>query len=219
MRYCKACNIYLTGTIARCPLCQSRLSGEATEDSYPHLPVKQKPYGLLIRMIALMTIIAIVVCGVINLSLPGNRLWFLPVAAGLASAWLSVGMILRRRRNPMKAAIWQLVLVSILVLLWDWFTGGNGWSIHFVLPVFFPCMQLAVAVTARALHLRPSDYLLYLILCVLAGLIPMILLLCGALRIIYPSVICAGISIISLAAMLLFKGSALRSELIRRLHL
>ena len=123
------------------------------------------------------------------------------------------------RRNPMKAAIWQLVLVSILVLLWDWFTGGNGWSIHFVLPVFFPCMQLAVAVTARALHLRPSDYLLYLILCVLAGLIPMILLLCGALRIIYPSVICAGISIISLAAMLLFKGSALRSELIRRLHL
>ena len=80
-------------------------------------------------------------------------------------------------------------------------------------------MQLAVAVTARALHLRPSDYLLYLILCVLAGLIPMILLLCGALRIIYPSVICAGISIISLAAMLLFKGSALRSELIRRLHL
>ncbi len=219
MRYCETCGISISGTIKYCPLCQSKLSGEAQEDAYPVLPLRRKPHGLIVRFIALITIIAVVVCTVINLSLPGNQRWSVSVTAGLASAWLSVGMTIRRRRNPMKAALWQLGLVSVLVLLWDWYTGCNGWSIHFVLPVFFSCMQFAVSITAWVLRLPPSDYMLYLLLCILAGFIPPILLLCGVLRITYPSSICGGISVIFLAALLLFKGPALRHELVRRLHL
>lgn len=60
---------------------------------------------------------------------------------------------------------------------------------------------------------------LYLGLCVLAGFLPLIPLLCGALWMIYPSVVCAGVSAISLSALLLFRGPALKAEIIRRGHL
>ena len=36
---------------------------------------------------------------------------------------------------------------------------------------------------------------------------------------IYPSVVCAGVSAISLSALLLFRGPALKAEIIRRGHL
>ena len=219
MRYCEACKVSIEGSIEYCPLCQSRLSGEPEEDSYPILLPGRKPYRLLVRILAMVTVIAAVVCAVVNFSLPGHGWWSLFVVAGLASAWLSLGMTIRRRRNPMKGALWHLGLVSVLLLLWDWFTGRRGWSVHFVLPVFYSCMQCAVAIAAWVLRLRPSDYMLYLLLCVLAGFIPLILLLCGLLQIMYPSAICGGISVIFLAALLLFKGSALKNELVRRLHL
>ena len=63
---------------------------------------------------------------------------------------------------------------------------------------------------------------LYLGLCVLAGflpLIPLIPLLCGALWMIYPSVVCVGFSAVLLSTLVLFRGAALRAEIIRRGHL
>lgn len=119
----------------------------------------------------------------------------------------------------MKAIVWLLALVLALVLAWDWRTGFRGWSVNFVIPCFIPCMQLAVVITARALRLRPADYLLYLSICVTAGFLPLIPLLCGTLWMAYPSVVCAGLSVLALAALLLFRWRALKGELIRRSHL
>ena len=54
---------------------------------------------------------------------------------------------------------------------------------------------------------------------ILLGLIPLVLLLCGLLRTVYPAVICAAVSVIFLAVLILFEGPALKGELLRRLHL
>ena len=51
------------------------------------------------------------------------------------------------------------------------------------------------------------------------GFVPLIPLLCGALGVVYPTVICVSISLIALAGLLLFKGSALKDDAVRRLHL
>ena len=158
-------------------------------------------------------------CAAVNYCFPEGGWWFLFVAAGLGSAWLLTGVALWKRRNPMKAIAWLLAVVPALVLAWDWRTGFMGWSINFVLPCFIPCMQLAAAGAARILRLRPADYLLYLSICILAGFFPLIPLFCGELNMIYPSVVCAGVSAISLSALLLFRGPALKAEIIRRGHL
>ena len=219
MLYCEKCGVYLSGTMSRCPLCQGEVTGQPEEDAYPALPETRRPYWLTVRLAGLLTAAALAVCAAVNYCFPEGGWWVLFVAAGLASAWLLIGVAFWKRRNPMKAIAWLLAVVPALVLVWDWRTGFMGWSINFVLPCFIPCMQLAVAAAIRLLRLRPADYLLYLSICVLAGFLPLIPLLWGALWMIYPSVVCAGVSAISLSALLLFQGAALKAEIIRRTHL
>ena len=219
MLYCEKCGVYLSGSMERCPLCQGAVTGQPEEDAYPPLQETARPYGLTVRLAGLLTAAALTVCAAVNYCFPEGGWWFLFVAAGLGSAWLLTGVALWKRRNPMKAIAWLLAVVPALVLAWDWRTGFMGWSINFVLPCFIPCMQLAAAGAARILRLRPADYLLYLSICILAGFFPLIPLFCGALWMIYPSVVCAGVSAISLSALLLFRGPALKAEIILRGHL
>lgn len=219
MLYCKKCGVHLSGSMRRCPLCQGEVSGTPEEDPYPVLLKMERPYWLTVRLAGWLTMVVLSVCAAVNYCFPSGGWWFLFVAAGLASAWLLLGIAFRKRRNPMKAIVWLLAAVSALVLIWDWRTGFKGWSINFVLPCLIPCMQLAVAAAAWVLRLRPSDYLLYLGLCVLAGFLPLIPLLCGALWMIYPSVVCVGFSAVLLSTLILFRGPALRAEIIRRGHL
>lgn len=219
MLYCEKCKVHLTGSMQRCPLCQGKLSGEPEEDAYPRLADRRKPYWLAMRMALLITIIVLVVCVAVNFSFPESGRWSLLVAAGLASIWLLIGVTVRKGKNPMKSIVWLLGVVSVLAFVWDWRIGFAGWSINYVLPVLIPCMQLAVLIVAWILRLRPSDYLLYLTICVVAGFLPVILLVCGAVRIVYPSVICGSISVVLLAAMILFRGTALKDEMERRMHI
>ena len=185
MLYCEKCGVYLSGSMNRCPLCQEKVAGQPEEDAYLPLPGTARPYGLTVRLAALLTVAALTVCAAVNYCFPEGGWWFLFVAAGLASVWLLTGIAFWKRRNPMKAIAWLLAAVPALVLAWDWRTGFIGWSINFVLPCFIPCMQLAAAGAARVLRLRPADYLFCLGICILAGFLPLIPLFCGALWMIY----------------------------------
>lgn len=219
MFYCEKCGIHVSGSGKRCPLCQGELAGTPEEDAYPVIEEARTPCGLIIRMALFLTVAALAVCIAINYCFPESGWWFLFVAAGLASVWLVIGIALSKRRNPLKAIVWLLAVVSVLLLVWDWRTGSRGWSINFVLPILIPCMQIAVVATAWALHLRASDYLLSLGISLFAGFLPLIPLLCQWLWMVYPSVICVSFSVILLAALVLFQGSALKAELIRRTHI
>lgn len=217
MRYCEQCGIQLSGTPERCPLCQGPLAGEPGEPSYPR--VSPAPHRRAMRRVALAAVAAGTICGAVNLSVPESGWWSLFVIAGLATSWLLLWAAVRKQGSPAKAILWQLGIICALALLWDWCTGFHGWSVDFVVPIFIPCMQLAMAVTAWAMRLRKGEYLFFLILSLAAGLLPLISLGCGLLRVVYPSVICGGISIVGLAALVLFRGSELREEIARRIHL
>jgi len=178
-----------------------------------------KPHQLLFRLLILGTVTAMVACAAVLFCLPEHGVAALSGIAGLASGWLTVGVAVKKRGKPLKAVFWQVCVLSILVLAWDYGTGYRGWSLDFVLPVLYTCTMFAMALIARILHLRASDYLLYLVLNILLGLIPLVLLLCGVLRVVYPAVISAAVSTIFLAALILFEGHALKGELMRRFHL
>jgi len=188
-------------------------------DVYPEIPFAGKPHQLLYRLLALGTVIAVVVCIAVLLCLPEHRAAALSVVAGLASGWLTVGIAVKKRGKPLKAVFWQVCLLSILFLAWDYGTGYGGWSLDYALPILYTCTMLAMALIARLLHLRAADYLLYLVMNILLGLVPLILLLCGVLRVKYPAVLSAAVSIVFLAVLILFQGAALKGEMLRRLHL
>lgn len=39
-----------------------------------------------------------------------------------------------KRYNLLKNAMWQLIIVTVGCIIWDWLTRWHGWSIDFVLP-------------------------------------------------------------------------------------
>ncbi len=221
MRYCEKCGVRVIGSLSSCPLCQGPLTGEAdgSEDVYPDIPFTGKPHQTLFRLLVLGTVIAAVACIAVLLCQPDHHTAALSGLAGLASGWLTVGIAFKKRGRPLKAVFWQVCVLSILVLAWDHGTGWRGWSLNYVLPILYTCTMLAMAVIAGLLRLRAPDYLLYLLLNILLGLIPLALLLTGVLRVAYPAVICAAASVVFLSILILFEGPALKGELLRRLHL
>lgn len=219
MLYCEKCGVDVIGSPAVCPLCQGPLTGEAEPDVYPDIPLAGKRRRLLLRLLALGTVIGAVGCAAALLCFPEHHAAALSGLAGLASGWLTVGIAVKKRGRPLKAVFWQACVLSALALAWDWGTGFRGWSLEFALPALYLCTMLAMAVIAGLLRLHPEDYLLYLLLNGLLGLVPLVLLLCGAVETAYPAVLCACVSAVLLAALILFEGPALKGELIRRLHL
>lgn len=219
MLTCKKCGVTLSGAPERCPLCQGDLSGSPDgEEQFPVIPAPAHPHRTLIRFIALGTVAVAAGCVSVNLSFPHRGWWSFFVVAGVASFWLNFAIVIRKLGNIPKTILWQVSLVSALALAWDFATGFRGWSIDYVLPVICSCAMVAMAVIARIMRLRIEDYIIYLVLDSILGIIPLTLILLGSLRTVLPSAICVAVSVVSLTALLLFEGPALRHEILRRLH-
>lgn len=220
MYYCKKCGFRVTGSRGTCPFCRGDLTGEPDgENVFPEIPYKEQKNELLIRLLALGTVIAAAISVAVNYFLQEYGWWSVYVSAGLISIWFAVGIAVRKRRNVLKAVLWQVCAGSCLIFVWDYGTGFRGWSLDFVIPILDSCSFFLMAVLVGFLHLKPQDYLLYLGWDLLLGLLPFGLLLGGVLQVAYPSVICVLISITGLAFLVLFRGTALRAELTRRFHL
>lgn len=221
MLYCEKCRVSVTGRPKRCPLCKGDLSGlpEEGPEVFPRIPLTIHKHRTLIKFIALGTVVAGAVCVAVNLSLPDSGWWSVFVVAGILSFWLTFWVMMKKRGNIPKAILWQVALISLLAFIWDEGTGFHGWSVNYVVPFLCIGAMIAMPALARIMNFRIQDYILYLILDLILGLVPLLLLLLGPVTVPYPSAACVAGSIITLAALLLFEGRALRDEVIRRLHL
>lgn len=220
MYYCKKCGFSVTGGTGKCPFCRGDLTGEPDgENVFPEIPYKEPKNGLLIRLPALGTVIAAGICIAVNYFRQEYGWWSGYVGAGLLSIWLAAGIAVKKHGNPLKAVLWQVCAGSCVIFAWDYWTGFGGWSLDFVMPILYICSLFLMTMLVRFLHLKPQDYLVYLGWDLLLGLIPLGLLLGGAVQVVYPSVICVLVSTVGSAVLILFRGTALRAELVRRFHL
>ena len=166
--------------------------------------LERKENQRIVQTFSFLCLAVAVICGMINIMTAGTLNWSWFAGAGCACAWLVVMVAYSKRRNILKNEIWQLLLISVIAILWDRFTGWRGWSVDFVLPFGVLAVQFSVPVIARVNRLKREEYLFYLVQACIAGLIPMILAWTGVVKFVYPSVICAGISILTLAALFIF---------------
>ena len=109
--------------------------------------------------------------------------------------------------------------LSLLAVLWDRFTGWRGWSLDYVVPCICVLAMLSMAAVAKVLRLELEDILVYLLLDVLFGVVPLVSLLLGWVGESLPSVLCVVASLLSLAFLLVFDGERMRAEIKKRLHL
>ena len=151
--------------------------------------------------------------------IPSNVNWPIFELFGLLSMWLSFIVVIRKRHNITKNIMWQVIVVSVLSVIWDWRIGWRGWSIDYVIPITCVVAMIVMYVTAKVLKLSARDYISYFLLDGLFGIIPIIFILLDLINAYYPSVICVAGSIIFLSAILIFQGENIKMELVKKMHI
>lgn len=221
---CPNCGCAIRGYKAACPLDNEPLTvtvdARAAEarDLFPATEQKTNRL-LLIRLFAFISLAAFVTSVILDftLDLPLN----LPLMTllGIVSSWSSIGAVVIRRRQVSKIVSWQVTILSLLLVAWDWILGWQGFSLNFAIPIILLAAQASLYILARALHLESGDYLVYLLLCALLGLVPLLFLIFGWVTVSLPSVICVGVSLLMIAGALIFQGRTIKHELSKRLHI
>lgn len=220
MLHCDRCGVDVQGSREHCPLCQAALTGESdAPDDYPFIPDRKTGmYNLLMRLLVFLSIAAVVVCITINALIRSSYAWTYYVAGGVACMWFCLANVIRRRDNLPKNIVWMVFWISLLAVGWDFFTGWRQWAISYVVPSLCIFAMLAVVIIAKVLDMRIQEYMIYIILDALLGIVPALFLAFGWVNVRYPSIFCVAISVLSLAALFAFEGDGLLTEIKKRLH-
>lgn len=220
MLFCNKCKVTVAGHPNICPLCQGELEGVPESGSvYPRIKKKTDLQTLAIRIGALISIATAAICIAISYELNGSiDGWGLYVVGGLASFWLTFGIAFSRSSNLPKSIMFTTLIVSIIAFLWDYSMGYKGWSLDFFLPIACCVSMLSMAIIGKVLSMHIEQYIYYIILDIVFGIIPFVLLMAGVINFAPPSIACVLTSVISLAGLFLFNGKAMREEIKRRTH-
>lgn len=221
MQYCKKCKVSVVGNKKCCPLCQGELTGQGKQetDVFPVVPKDKITPGFLFRLLSFISVAAIVICIAVNLMIPTTVWWSLYAGAGIFCAWLTGSVSIAKRYNFIKNITYQLLIISVLEVLWDHFTGRLGWSLDYVIPCTCAATMIFMAVMIFTKRIRAEQYIIYILLDCLYGAVPAVFIATGILNVIYPSVLCVAISLISVAALCIFKGKTMKEEIVKKFHM
>lgn len=219
MKHCDKCSVAVRGNETFCPLCQNRLSGTDHEKIYPEVPTIYKQHTLFFKMLIFFTVVAGVSSVAVNLVFPHHGYWFGFVLLGILCFWISIAYVVRIKENIAKDITVWVVIISLLFVVWDWLTGWQGWSLNFAFPITCSSAMVLLAVIANVLNLQGEDYIIYLMVDILFGVVPYIFFLNGLITIFIPSFICIALSIISICALILLEGRNILHEIQKILHL
>lgn len=221
MKFCDKCGVTVEGNRQACPLCQAelRVLDGRSEETFPVIPTVYKKHNLFFRILIFISVAACVISVLINVMVPTSVWWSLFVLAGIGCMWVTLAIVVNKRRNIPKCMLYHAVLLSAFGVLWDVFTGWRGWSLDYVVPIACITAMIVMSITCRVLKLHLEEYVIYLIIAAFFGIVPIVFLLVGCLNVILPSLLCVGASILSVAALCIFEGERMIAELKRRLHL
>ena len=181
--------------------------------------IQQKEDRKVMQTFSFLCIVVTVVCGMLNYLTLETLNWFWSAAAGCFCGWLVVFVAYAKRRNILKNEAWQLLIITILCILWDHFTGWRGWSLDFVFPFGSLAVLGSVPVIARVNHLESEEYLYYFMQAAMIGCVPLILLWTGLVHYKIPSVVCVGISFLVLAGLFIFQKKNMTREFHKKLRM
>lgn len=219
MKYCNSCNVDVVGKRKICPLCQERVSGDKyQEEVFPKILFVYRQYSEFFKIMLLISIIIATLAVSANILVAGTYAWSLFILGVLGSVWASLINLINQRKNIPKNIWYQVLTISAIALVWDFLTGWRGWSINYVIPLACVFAMISMAIISKIRKLHIEDYILYIIIDGLFGIVPVIFIIMGFLDVLYPSVICIATSVISLATIIIFEDKSLIAEIKRRLH-
>ncbi len=224
MIYCDYCQVHIRGDKEKCPLCGNIIplgdnkNQHGLHSIWPEIPLIYESH-LAFRILLFISITTVVLSLAVDIIFPSTINWPVLVVFGLISMWLSLSMIVIKRHNIPQSIMWQVTIVSLLSIFWDWQTGWDSWSLEYVIPTICIAAMFVMYITAKITKISVRDYITYFLLDSLFGIIPIIFILFKWVDFLYPSVTCIAVSIIFLSAILIFQGEDIKVELSKRMHI
>ncbi len=221
MKFCEKCKVNVRGNVEFCPLCHSRLvmDDEDVNELYPPTPSIYKQFEMFFKILFLSTVSGGICSIAVNLLLPESGYWSVLVVLGVICFWILLIVAIRKRNNIPKIITQQVLLTSILSIIWDYITGWHHWSLDYVIPIACIIGIIALMVIAKVMKLPAEEYIICLFADVIFGIVPIVFYFTDIIDTVVPTVICVALSLISLISAFLFKGKDIRLELEKRLHL
>ena len=222
MRRCPYCKVGIEGDLAKCPLCQSKLSGTGEGSCYPKFEAQKKRslfYKMQLAIVWGILIIGVGLDFLIRLRLPGfpDLHWSL-----ILVMWL-IGFefgIMRQFKPGTGSAGKVTMMVLITIIMWcvtAYFLGFMKVTIDLVVPAVLAAMITANFVLAFID--KNGNTMLYLISCLFMGIVAGIICFFVSNRMPIAWAVCLMVSVILTAGAVIFKGRAVAAEFQRRLHL
>lgn len=175
MRHCANCDVDVRGDWDVCPLCRQALDTSSAPPSRAaaHLPLRFNRNRIRRILLWASLLVIVVSMGLQRLVFPEQPMtalrwvWF-----GLASMWVVVIIIVRKRRNIAKNVSYLLVVTSGLCAYADHLGGWRGWSTTIVIPVMCIFAIVGILIAVRVVRLHVGDYILYAALSALIRTVP-----------------------------------------------
>ena len=223
MDYCENCKASIKGDWEICPLCQTSMKQENSEDKKTGTSFLNDPL-LFNRDQAKQTffrvsLLLILLYFIAQIFYPFKFFGLEYILFGLFITWTLGIIFVRKRRNLAKVITYYLLLISLATIYFDYLFGWRGWSITFVVPIISMSALLAIFIAMQVINLKVQDYVLYLQLAALFGLIPLLFLIMNWVGHPLPSLLSVILSIIMFIGVLIRYRKLLIRELQKRLHI
>ncbi len=194
------------------------MSVEMTTNQFPETEGKVKEEAKFFQWVSFIAVVLGVLAVTLNILILPTRLWSLFALGGIFSMWLAVTMGYQKRRNLLKNSMWQLLIISIVSIIWDLITGWRGWSLDYVFPGLTLLIMIFMLTMTKIQQLKTHEYMTYYFMAGCSGLLPIVPMIFGLLNHQLLSVLCMGISVIFLMALLIFRKKDLLTELQKKFH-
>ena len=140
------------------------------------------------------------------------------VVMGFICLFVILKIALTKRDSVFKTILWQLVILALIAISWDYFTGWHSWSLSYVLPILCIVGSISISIMAIVLKDYLDEELFYFICIVLIGIIPLIFVFTDIVTIKVPSIISSFLNLVCFFSLLILKYKDVKEELKRRMH-
>lgn len=237
MKYCCKCKVKVNMDLKKCPLCSMDLTDmeiqssknyseditKASDEDGSKYPMSDADiadgYNFVFRLFLFISVIIGSTCLLINLLTFKGILWSMYVIGTMLYMWITVAYPLFVRRKMGHIIVIDAVSTSIYVYSLELGTQSKGWGLSYVTPFIFTGATLMITFIILLKRLKWREYLTYQTIMVALGFLPLIFWLIGLVSPIWPSVLSAFYSFLTLAGMFIIVDKKYKNELIRRFHL
>jgi cation transport ATPase len=176
-------------------------------------------YNFVFRLLLFISIVAGSTCLLINLLTYTGNIWSFYVIGSLLYAWIVIGYPLFRKRKTGQIIVVVAIATSAYVFSLEWVTHTKGWALTYVLPFIFIGATLVITFIILIKRLKWREYTVYQTIMVILGFLPIIFCLTGLVNPMWPSILSAFYSLLTLVGMFIFADKKYKDELIKRFHI